>query len=278
MLSKVSSQKNQGLGKKSDTLSLYKVYFPSMLPDTLPQLTLATSALFIFTICAGFVILRGVTRVFISTVIFTVSTYVSLRIWQITPQLSIDWLGKSQSWFIHGLPIAVLIGSYFVIGVTVKMIARPFGNSFDPQKSLPRTLIGTAIHFVFALLPTALIFTCGAALIHYFGVIDEIRASSEQSQAPATFSQQLKSSVAKIIPADWLGKIDPLADSSRVALAKLITAPTQSTRASIIDPKTGKPIPRAIIVADPALQTHRSALQTDRQAPAAANTHPLLAA
>ena len=46
----------------------------------------------------------------------------------------------------------------------------------------------------------------------------------------------------------------PLADPSRLTLAKVITAQSQPAPKPVIDPQTGKPVPRAIIVNDPELQ------------------------
>ena len=48
--------------------------------------------------------------------------------------------------------------------------------------------------------------------------------------------------------------LDPVAEPSRLALAKLITAQADSPLNPVINPQTGKPIPRAIIVNDPELQ------------------------
>ena len=49
--------------------------------------------------------------------------------------------------------------------------------------------------------------------------------------------------------------LDPLAEPSRLALAKLVTVQAESPLEPVIDPRTGKPIPRAIIVEDSELQT-----------------------
>ena len=90
-----------------------------------------------------------------------------------------------------------------------------------------------------------------------FAAIRRITVIVEGDAAPsptATLSQNLKISVEKSIPPAWLKLIDPLADPSRLALAKIITEQAQPPRAPVIDPLTGKPIPRAIIVNDPELQ------------------------
>jgi hypothetical protein len=111
-----------------------------------------------------------------------------------------------------------------------------------------------------ALIPTSLICLIGATFIHHTGSIAEIRAFAEKSigineATPAKYSQNLKQSVEQALPESWLRFLDPMGDPSRLSLAKLVTARAESPLEPVIDPRTGKPIPRAIIVEDPELQT-----------------------
>ncbi len=228
-----------------------------MSPDSIPQLSLGTAALIIFAVCAGFVALRGMTRMIIGTLVLSVSAWIGFRIWQMAPTLSIEWTGKSQSWITSGLPFIAFVTSFFLIRKIAKTLARPFGKSSDEHP--PRSTIKTAFRLLLALIPTSLIWLIGATLLHHSGSIAEVRAYSEKSiglqeTTPDGFSQRLKSAIEAAVPESWLKALDPLTEPSRITLAKLIAAQSDSPLKPVIDPRTGKPIPRAIIVNDPELQ------------------------
>ena len=228
-----------------------------MSPDSIPQFSLGTAALIIFAVCAGFVLLRGMTRMIVGTVVLSLSAWISFRVWQQAPALSVDWTGKSLVWITNGLPAAAFLVSFVVIRKIAKAVARPFGKT--PGEEKPRSVIKTAFRLILALIPTSLICVIGATLVHHTGSIAEVRAYSEKSNGqeettPDGFSQRLKSSVEAAIPETWLKTLDPLADPSRLTLAKLIAAQSDSPRNPVINPRTGKPVPRAIIVDDPDLQ------------------------
>lgn len=197
------------------------------------------------------------TRMIVSTAVLAVSAWIGFKAWQMAPALSLDWTGKSTGWVTTGLPIAAFVLSFLIIRKIGKVVASPFGKSSDEQK--PRSLAGTILRLIFALVPTSLISLIGAAFLHHTGSVAEVRAFSEKSNgqaetAPDGFSRRLKSAVEGILPAAWIKTIDPLADPSRLTLAKLITTQADPDLAPVINPKTGKPIPRAIIVDDPDLQ------------------------
>lgn len=228
-----------------------------MSPDAIPQFSLGTAALIIFAVCAGFVALRGMTRMIVGTLVLSVSAWIGFRIWQQAPTLSIEWTGKSQSWITNGLPFLAFVVSFFLIRKIAKTIARPFGKSGEEQQ--PRSTIRTAFRLLLALVPTSLIWLIGATLLHHNGSIAEVRAYSEKSVSPQEtipdgFSQRLKSAVEAAVPQSWLNAIDPLTEPSRITLAKLIAAQSDSPLKAVNDPRTGKPFPRAIIVNDPELQ------------------------
>lgn len=217
-----------------------------------PAATLVLAALVIFAICAGFVVVRGLTRMIIGTLILAASAYAAFHAWQMAPVLSVNWLGKSLPWFINGLPIATFLISFVVIRLVVKGLASPFKGGSGEAK--PPTLAGTVFHFIAALVPTALLTVLGAALIHHTGSVADIRASAGDPKKAPAFSQQLKTTIGQVIPESWMKMLDPLTDPSRVELAKLIAAQSEKPHQPVIDPQTGKPIPRAIIVDDPELQ------------------------
>ena len=222
-----------------------------MSPDSIPSLSLGSAALVIFALCAGFVLLRGITRMIVATVILGLSAWIGFRVWQLAPALSLDWTGVSLPWLVNGLPVAAFSISFLALRKLATAIARPFGNAGGNKP--PRSLGSTACRLILALVPASLIWVAGAALVHHAGSVAEVRDRSGKSRS--TGLKQLKSSIEATLPATWLAALDPFAEPSRLALAKLIATEAESPRKPAIDPATGKSIPRAIIVDDPALQT-----------------------
>ena len=240
------------LNSQPSTLNFYLLSL-----DSLPQLSLGIAALIIFVLCAGFVLLRGITRMIVGTVVLGLSAWIGFRVWQMAPALSVDWTGKSLVWITNGLPVAAFLISFLVIRLIANAVVRPFyqitGNSVS------RTLVGTLSRLVFALIPTSLIFVIVAIIAHHTAAVADVRASSAKTggltkAAPDSFSQRFRSSIETKLPEKWLQALDPLADPSRLTLAKLIAAQSESPLQPVINPQTGQPIPRAIIVDDPALQ------------------------
>lgn len=230
--------------------------FPLSL-DAFPQLTLGTTALIIFAVCAIFVLLRGITRMIIGTAVLGLSVWIGFRVWQVAPALSVDWTGKSLVWITTGLPVAALLVSFLVIRLIANAVIRPF---YKPQgNSIPGTLAATAFRLVMALIPSSLIFVVVAIMANHTAAVADVRASSappggRKDAAAAGFSQRLGTAVANQIPEKWLRMLDPFTDPSRLTLAKLIATQSESPDQPLIDPASGKPVPRAIIVDDPALQ------------------------
>lgn len=226
---------------------------------SIPQLSLGTAALIVFLVCAGFVMLRGMTRMIVGTVALALSAWIGFEIWQMAPTLSVEWFGKSIGLITTGLPIVVFLASFILIRIIAKTIARPFGKSPDEATSSGSPIIRLTFRLLLALIPASLIWLIGATFIHHTGSIAELRAFAGKSPGvndspPAKFSKNLKFSIEDALPESWLKTLDPLADASRLTLAKLITAQSESPRQPVLDPRTGKPIPRAIIVEDPELQ------------------------
>ena len=230
-----------------------------MPPDSIPQLSLGTAALIIFLVCAAFVMLRGMTRMIVGTVVLALSTWIGFLVWQKAPTLSVEWFGKSIGLITTGFPIAAFLASFLLIRKIAKVVASPFGKPPEEEKKGSSPVVKIAFRLLLALIPTSLIWLVGATLVHHTGSIAEVRAFAEKSlgienPTPAKYSQSLKSSVDAALPASWLRALDPLAEPARLTLAKIITAHSESPLQPVIDPKTGKPIPRAIIVEDPELQ------------------------
>jgi hypothetical protein len=227
-------------------------------PDSLPQFSLGTAALVIFAVCAGFVLLRGMTRMVIGTVILGLSTWIGFRVWQQAPSLAIDWTGKSLPWITTGAPVIAFLMVFFILRKIAKTLSRPFGKS--SEGTTPRSLAMKGVMLLFALIPTSLIWLVGIAFVHHQGSVAEVRSYSQTSRGISetqtdSFNERLKSTIESALPTAWITALDPLTQPSRIALAKLITARSESPLKPVIDPHTGKPIPRAIIVDDPELQT-----------------------
>lgn len=227
--------------------------------DSIPQLSLGTAALIIFLMCAGFVMLRGVMRMIVATLVLAVSAWIGFLVWENAPALSVAWIGKSVGWITTGLPIASFVTSFFLVRKITKAIGRPFGGDGDRERRPPATLARIAFRLFLALIPTSLFLLIGATLVHHTGAIAEVRSAAGKPHGPATPlstppEPNLKSAVEALIPQSWLKALDPFADPDRVSLAKIITAQSESPLRPVIDPKTGQAIPRAIIVNNPELQ------------------------
>lgn len=220
----------------------------------IPQFSLGTAALAIFVVCAGFMFLRGITRMILGAIVLCGSIWVGFSVWQIAPTWAIQWTGKPVAWITTGLPIAAFIATFFVARMVVGFFLKPFRR---PEGGTPG---GILVKLAFAIIPTVLVWLTGATLVHHAGSIAEIKESvdqgSKQGQEPDIFAKarELKDGIAAIIPADLLSKLDPLADPNHLSLAKLIAAQPGSDLKPVIDPQTGKPYPRAVIVDEPVLQ------------------------
>lgn len=230
-----------------------------MSPDSIPQISLGTAALVIFVACAGFVMLRGVTRMIVGTIVLALSAWLAFIVWQNAPAVSFEWFGKPVAAVTHGLPVVAFMGAFFLLRLLLKAIVSPFGRGAAEPREGSSTIIRLAFRLLIALVPTALIWLIGATLIHHAGSVAEVRAHAEESlgireATPAKFSQRLKDSVAAAMPESWLRFLDPLAEPGRLQLAKFIATHPPGTLKPVIDPATGQPIPRAIVVDDPQLQ------------------------
>lgn len=227
-----------------------------MSPDSIPQISLGTAVLVIFAVCAGFVMLRGIARMLVGTVALALSAWIGFAVWREAPAWSLQYLGRAEAWLAYALPVAAFLASFFLLRWIARAVARPFGGeSENPKKSS----VPLPFRLLLALIPTAIICLIGATAIHHTGAIAELRAFAEDKlgidePAPARFTQRLKQSIETALPESLLRKLDPLADPGRLALAKQITAQSTSPLDPAIDPATGKPIPRAIVVDEPELQ------------------------
>ncbi len=230
-----------------------------MPPDITPQLSLGTAALVIFALCFGFILLRGLARILLGTAALAASAWLAFMVWQAAPEFSLMLFGKSAPWFNTGLPAAVFIIAWLLLRMVIRQLCGFFSTPHEDRLPARRSFFGLAVLLMLALIPTAVLWLMGVAVVHHFGAIAEVReyANPSEPARQGLLNRQsiaVKSSIEPTILGSWLRKLDPLADPARLKLAKIIGAQSKKPLEPVIDPATGKPIPRAIIVEDPELQ------------------------
>ena len=200
----------------------------------------------VFGCCAGYMLLRGIARTLVNAACITLSAWVGFRIWQETPSLAVAWFGKPPEFVLIGLPVAAFL-------VTLFLLRKVIGCFLSPVPPLssdvaPRTGGQLFFRLLITLIPAALLFLTAATFIHHAGSVAEIRDSTNPGWAG-----KMKISVSAAFPAEMLDWLDPMASEPLVQLAKMIAASPKQTFEPVIDPDTGLPYPRAIIVDDPEL-------------------------
>jgi len=225
-------------------------------PESLPQISLGTAALVIFILCFGFIFLRGIVRMLFGVAILGGSLWVGFLVWQKTPEWMVMLMGKPVDWVSIALPATAFVGTFVIARIVINFFLKPFKPSSDGG----RTPGGILFRLILTIIPTGFLWLIGATLVHHFGSIAEIEKSadgkSKSKSDPGLLDRfsELKEAIAAIVPADWLKKLDPLSDPSHVSLARLIVAQPDPKLPPVIDPDTGRPYPRAIIVDEPELQ------------------------
>jgi uncharacterized membrane protein len=229
----------------------------------LPHFTLGTAALAIFLVCAGYVLLRGVARALAGLVLLAVSAWLAYLTWLHAPEISAGFFGKPVLPVTLGLPAFVLVGSFWALLKLVRLILNPFGEATDPKRAnWPKTLGSFASRLIFATLAAALICLAAAGSLRFAGSAAEVSAFARKSlgtnQDHLTRTlQHLKSELEKALPPSLLSFLSPSSEPSRIAMAKAVIEHTfhpDQPPQPVIDPSTGKPIPRAIPVDEPELK------------------------
>lgn len=222
--------------------------------DNLPEISLGTAALIIFGICAIYMFLRGILRTIVNAACLTLSAWVGFRIWQQAPSLAIEWTGKPSELIATGLPLLAGLASFFVLRKLLRLIHTPAKAPVESIKeSNPRTLFAK---LALALIPTTLLWLTAATFLHHVSAVAEIRNSAELGAvAPdaKNLAGRLKNSLSVAVPEDLMDWLDPLTTEPRLRLAKMIAASGDKPLDRVVNPETGKPYPRAIIVNDPEL-------------------------
>lgn len=222
--------------------------------DTLPEISLGTAALIIFGLCAGYMFLRGLARTITNAACLTLSAWVGFRIWQHAPSLSIDWFGKPSELVSTGLPVAAFLAALIVLRRIIGFFRAPIPRS--SEESSPKSTGQLVFRLLITLIPAALLCLTAATLIHHASAVAEIRNSAEfgtSSQPSPSLAERLKNSLSVAVPKNLMDWLDPLSTEPRLQLAKMIAASPEKPLEPMIDPETGRPYPRAIIVDDPEL-------------------------
>ena len=218
--------------------------------DTLPEISLGTAALIIFGCCAIYMLLRGIARTFVNSLFLVVSAWVGFRVWQQAPSLAIEWTGKTSALITTGLPVVAFVATLIVLRKIIGFFRAPVPPMVE--EVVPRSK-GQLLFRLFAtLVPATLICLTLATIVHHASSIAEIRDSAEygtSSPPSPSLAERLKNSLSVAIPQSLMDKLDPLTASPRLQLAKMIAASPEPLE-PVIDPETGRPYPRAIIVDD----------------------------
>ncbi len=227
---------------------------PRMSLDFLTHLDLTTGALIIFSLCALFVLLRGIVRLLMGALILGVSAWLAYWVWQQAPAWSIKVLEKPNGLITTGAPVAAFVLAMWLIRSVLGFVASPFVR---PGSGPPSAFTNVPIRLIFALFVAAGLWLIGVTWVHHAGALEEIRGFVDKNSDPsktADYLLRMKTSAEAVLPKDWLKLLDPLTEPARVALAKAIAAEGSPADTPAIDPKTGKANPKATVVADPALQ------------------------
>ena len=215
--------------------------------ESIPQISLGTAAIVIFVTCAALILMRGLTRIFIGSLVIAASAWVGFWAWQTAPAIGVHYTGTPQPWLSIGWPLVAGLLTFVVLRMLVNFVVRPFGNSADH----PKTPIQRAIGLLFAIVPAGLLCLVGAMLLHHAGSVAEVRHFADAPKGDTGYAQlfaRLKSSVESAVPPAWIRMLDPATDRARLNLAKLISASARDE----VPPKAivvlEEPVLRAIVV------------------------------
>ncbi len=230
--------------------------------DSLLQISLGTAAIGIFVVCVFYVLVRGMVRMMVATLVIAASAWLAFQAWQIAPGQSMQWTGQISPVIIYGLPVAVFAFAFILLRLVLQSLTRPMAERSDEFRDDRFNPARMLLRLPLLLIPTALILLIAAVVVHHLGSLEEIRIAASH-QAPEegetvepTYLGRLKSSITRTIPPGWLARLDPSTAPDRITLAKLIAIQetTDPDLEPAIDPTTGQVIPRAIIVEDVELQ------------------------
>jgi hypothetical protein len=221
---------------------------------TLPEISLGTAALIIFGLCVVYMFVRGLARTIVNAACITLSAWVGFRVWQQAPSLAIDWFGKPSELITTGLPVVSFLAAFLVLRRIIRFFRAPVPQS--AEDAAPKSGSQLVFRLFITLIPAALLCLTVATFIHHASSVAEIRDSAEygtSSPSSPGLPERLKNSLSVAIPEKLMDWLDPLTTEPRLQLAKMIAASPDKPLEPLVDPETGRPYPRAIIVDDPEL-------------------------
>lgn len=208
------------------------------------NLSLGSAILLIFAVCAGYVFVRGAWRMLIGTAILVIAAWAAWSTWRAAPGFSLSPIITT------GGPVLVFFATAFFLRRFLGFVFRNPAQAME-KPAAPFSAAATIAKLLSALLPTSLLGLISAAVILHRGSVSELR----HPEAPdATLLARWKQTITSLLPPSLSGFLDPSTSPERLSLARFIAARAKLPPTPEIDPETGKPIPRAIIVDDPELQ------------------------
>jgi len=223
--------------------------------EAFTQISLGTAALLIFAVCAAYMLIRGLLRTIINLSILATSSWVGFQAWQNAPTLAFQWTQQTSPFITTGLPVLAFLLSFLLLRKILRFFFAPIAtqpeehDEPDPPRSILWRLFVT---FTLA----SVLCLIAAVVLHHITSVSEIREHAKQDGTTRTapdFASRLKTSLSNTIPESLMEKLDPLASQPRIQLAKLIATHSQNPHQPEIDPQTGEPVPRALIVDKPEL-------------------------
>lgn len=223
-------------------------------------LVFAAAALVVFAVGVGVVMLRGVMRLLCSVISLLAAAWVALIVWRLVPQWSADLLGAPVPALTLGVPIVAFLAVFLLVRKLVRAISGAFGGAGGETAEAVFSLGKTLAGLVLALVPAVLLWVVGIAIVRHQDSVGELRgfaAGNADGSPPKAVpvEPRRRSWMERAVPESWMHAIDPSTDPSRVKLAKWIAVgQSDAAKPAETDPKTGKPVPRALVVEDPRLQ------------------------
>ena len=218
--------------------------------QSIPQVSLGMAALLIFGACASLAVLRGLLRILCGSLVVCLSGFAAYLTWRHGPAGAFP----GASWV---LPAVAGGAAFLGLRALLRFAVRPFrAPNEETAAANRRSPLRWAFTLLFSLVPAALLWFTGATAVRHFGSVAEIRRFIEGEHgtpARAAFLAELKASIDRALPQDWLRGIDPLAGDARVALAKLIALGDAGPPPKAI-PVLEEPEIRALILHDPGLR------------------------
>ena len=229
------------------------------MPDIIPGLSLGTAALVVIAACMAIAAASGIVRLLIGVSLLAASILAGFWTWQHGPAYVKAWIDPAPPWLASVLAVVAGILTFWMLLRVVRIVTNPFGRERTEKHRAPHGPIARTFSMALSLIPAAVLCFLGAALIRHFGSISELKAyaatqSGAAAKPAAVWLAEMKKAIDATLPADWFRRIDPLTNDARLAIAKWIAANPNPPPKPEIDPETGAPIPRAVVVPDPALQ------------------------